>query len=123
MNQAPVTGESWPIEKAPGDAVFAGTINGTGALEVDGDAAARPTARSRASFISSEHAQQQRAPMQTFVDRFARRYTPAVVVLAIARRVRAAARDGLARRLVGRVRRLELSRARAARRRVSRARS
>jgi Cd2+/Zn2+-exporting ATPase len=82
VNQAPVTGESWPAEKRPGDEVFAGSINGDGALEVE---AVRPASDSTIARIVRlvEQAQQRRAPVQTFVDRFARRYTPAVVVLAI----------------------------------------
>jgi Cd2+/Zn2+-exporting ATPase len=81
MDQSPVTGESWPVEKASGDAVFAGTINGTGALEI---AASRPASDSTIARIIHlvQDAQQRRAPVQTFVDRFARRYTPAVVALA-----------------------------------------
>jgi Cd2+/Zn2+-exporting ATPase len=82
VNQAPVTGESWPAGKGPGDEVFAGSINGDGALEVE---AVRPASDSTIARIVRlvEQAQQRRAPIQTFVDRFARRYTPAVVVLAI----------------------------------------
>ena len=84
VDQAPVTGESLPVEKRAGTTVFAGTINGTGALEIDGARAWRPTARIARIIHLVEHAQSQRAPVQTFVDRFARRYTPAVVLLAIA---------------------------------------
>ncbi len=83
IDQAPVTGESWPVEKAPGDAVFAGTINGTGALEIE---VTRPASDSTLARIVRlvEQAERQRAPVQMFVDRFARRYTPAVVALALA---------------------------------------
>jgi Cd2+/Zn2+-exporting ATPase len=82
VNQAPVTGEPLPAEKLPGDEVYAGTINGTGALDV---LATRPANDSTLARIIHlvEHAQSQRAPVQTFVDRFARVYTPAVVVLAV----------------------------------------
>ncbi len=82
FDESPVTGESWPVEKAPGDDVFAGTINGTGAIDV---AARRLAADSTIARIIHlvEHAQKQRAPVQSYVDRFARRYTPAVVVLAV----------------------------------------
>jgi Cd2+/Zn2+-exporting ATPase len=82
VNQAPVTGESWPAEKSSGDPVFAGSINGSGALEIE---AARPASDSTIARIVRlvEQAQRQRAPVQAFVDRFARRYTPAVVALAI----------------------------------------
>ena len=82
VNQAPVTGESWPAEKGPGDEVFAGSINGDGALEVE---AVRPAGDSTIARIVRlvEQAQLRKAPIQTFVERFARRYTPAVVGLAI----------------------------------------
>jgi Cd2+/Zn2+-exporting ATPase len=82
VDQAPVTGESWPVDKAPGDDVFAGSVNGDGALELE---ATRPASDSTIARIIHlvEHAQSQRAPIQRFVDRFAARYTPAVVVLAV----------------------------------------
>jgi Cd2+/Zn2+-exporting ATPase len=81
VNQAPVTGESVPVAKSAGDRLFAGSINGHGALD------ARVTRLGRDSTIARivdlvERAQAQRAPMQHFVDRFARYYTPAVLVLA-----------------------------------------
>lgn len=81
VNQAPVTGESLPAEKGPGDEVFAGTINGRGAIEV---AVGRLRADSTVARIIHlvERAQAQRAPSQTFVERFARIYTPTVLVLA-----------------------------------------
>ena len=83
IDQSPVTGESWPVDKSPGDPVFAGTINGSGALDIE---TTRPASDSTLARIVSlvEQAQAQRAPVQTFVDRFARRYTPAVVLLAVA---------------------------------------
>jgi Zn2+/Cd2+-exporting ATPase len=83
VNEAPVTGESWPADKRPGDAVFAGSINGAGALEVE---VRRPASDSTIARIIHlvEAEQQRRAPIQTFVDRFARRYTPAVTALAVA---------------------------------------
>ena len=83
VNQAPITGESMPVEKQPADAVFAGTINGEGALEVRAD---RPAAESTLAAIARlvEQAQQSRSPTERFVDRFARGYTPAVIGLAIA---------------------------------------
>ena len=81
IDQSPVTGEAWPIDKGPDDDVFAGTINGSGTLHVE---ATRPASDSTMARIVSlvEQAQAQRAPVQRWVDRFARRYTPAVVVLA-----------------------------------------
>ncbi len=77
-----MTGESWPVEKSAGDQVFAGTMNGAGALEIQ---VSRPAADSTLARIIHlvEHAQSQRAPVQTWVDRFAARYTPAVVVMAV----------------------------------------
>jgi Cd2+/Zn2+-exporting ATPase len=82
VDQSPVTGESFPAEKAPGDEVFSGTINGTSALEVEASRVADDSTLARIIHLV-EHAQSQRAPVQTFVDRFARRYTPAVVILAV----------------------------------------
>jgi Zn2+/Cd2+-exporting ATPase len=83
VNQAPVTGESLPVEKAPGDRVFAGTINGHGALEVRVTRLRRDTTLARIIHLV-ERAQAQRAPSQTLVERFARVYTPSVIVLALA---------------------------------------
>ena len=82
FDESPVTGESRPIEKGPGDPVFAGTINGTGAIDVEASRRASDSTIARIIRLV-EHAQRQRAPVQTFVDRFARVYTPAVVVLAV----------------------------------------
>jgi Cd2+/Zn2+-exporting ATPase len=83
VNQAPVTGESLPVEKQPGAEVFGGTINGRGALEV-GVTRLRADSTIARIIHLVERAQAQRAPSQTFVDRFARVYTPAVLVLAAA---------------------------------------
>jgi Zn2+/Cd2+-exporting ATPase len=82
VNQAPITGESLPIDKAPGDEVFAGTINGRGALEVRVTRLRRDTTLARIIHLV-ERAQAQRAPAQTLVERFARVYTPAVMTLAV----------------------------------------
>jgi Cd2+/Zn2+-exporting ATPase len=82
VNQAPVTGESLPVDKEPGDDVFAGTINGRGALDVRVTRLVRDTTLARIIHLV-ERAQAQRAPAQTFVERFARVYTPSVIVLAI----------------------------------------
>jgi len=81
VNQAPVTGESLPVEKTAGDDVFAGTINGRGALDLTVTRLRRDSTIARIIHLV-ERAQAQRAPSQTFVDRFARYYTPAVLVLA-----------------------------------------
>jgi Zn2+/Cd2+-exporting ATPase len=83
VNQAPVTGESLPVDKAAGDEVFAGTINGRGALDVTVTRARRDTTLARIIHLV-ERAQAQRAPTQTLVERFAGIYTPAVIVLAVA---------------------------------------
>jgi Cd2+/Zn2+-exporting ATPase len=83
VNQAPVTGESLPIEKVAGDEVFAGTINGRGALDVVVTRLRRDSTLARIIHMV-ERAQAQRAPSQTFVDRFARVYTPVVLVVAVA---------------------------------------
>src|SRR4029079_15725002 len=83
VNQAPVTGESLPVDKTAGDEVFAGTINGRGALDVRVTRLRRDTTLARIIHLV-ERAQAQRAPAQTFVERFARVYTRAVLVLAAA---------------------------------------
>ncbi len=83
VNQAPVTGESLPIEKAPGDEVFAGTINGRGALDVSVTRLRKDTTLARIIHLV-ERAQSQRAPSQTTIERFARVYTPLVIALAAA---------------------------------------
>jgi Cd2+/Zn2+-exporting ATPase len=82
VNQAPITGESMPVEKTLGDMLFAGSINGSGVLEfrAQGDAAHSTIAR---IVQAVQEAQTQRAPVERMVDRFAHYYTPAVVVCAI----------------------------------------
>ena len=81
VNQAPVTGESLPMEKRAGDDVFAGTINGRGSLDIE---VTRLRGDSTLAHIIDlvERAQAQRAPSQTFVERFARIYTPLVLIVA-----------------------------------------
>lgn len=81
VNQAPITGESQPVSKTAGANLFAGTINGAGTLEVEVTHLAADNTISRIIQMV-EAAQEKRAPAQRFVDRFARIYTPAVVVLA-----------------------------------------
>ena len=81
VNQAPITGESLPADKQPGDEVFAGTINGHGAIEVEATRLVRDTTLARIIHLV-ESAQAERAPAQAFVDRFARVYTPVVIALA-----------------------------------------
>lgn len=82
VDQSPVTGESIPVDKAIGDAVFAGTINATGMVEVQVSAAANGTLLARI-IHAAEQAQGSRAPTQQFVDRFAAIYTPSVFTLAL----------------------------------------
>lgn len=82
LNQAPVTGEDTPVLKRVGEAVLAGTVNGEAALEVR---VTRPAAEGTIARIAQlvEQAQAQRSPAERFIDRFARYYTPAVVLLAV----------------------------------------
>jgi Cd2+/Zn2+-exporting ATPase len=81
VNESPVTGESLPVEKGRGADVFAGTINGRGALQVTVTRLGRDSTIARVVHLV-ERAQAQRAPSQMFVDRFARVYTPAVLAIA-----------------------------------------
>ncbi|WP_309477028.1 heavy metal translocating P-type ATPase [Trinickia acidisoli] len=82
VNQAPITGESLPVDKGPGDAVFAGTINEAGSFEYRVRALAGDTTLARI-IHAVEQAQGKRAPTQRFVDRFARVYTPIVFACAL----------------------------------------
>ncbi len=82
VNQAPITGESKLIPKEVGDTVFASSINGEGAIEIEVTHLAADNTISRLIQMVAD-AQERRAPAQRFVDQFARYYTPAVVVLAI----------------------------------------
>lgn len=82
INQAPITGESLPVDKAKGDQVFAGTVNETGSFEY------RVTARANDSTLARiihavESAQGSRAPTQRSVDQFAKVYTPLVFLVAL----------------------------------------
>ncbi|MDL2209392.1 heavy metal translocating P-type ATPase [Desulfovibrio sp. OttesenSCG-928-O18] len=81
INQAPITGESLPVEKAEGDVVYAGTINESGSFEFRVTAAATDSTLARI-IHAVEEAQGSRAPIQRFVDKFASIYTPAVFLLA-----------------------------------------
>ncbi len=82
VNQAPITGESVPVTKESGDAVYAGTFNNEGYLEI------KVTQNSRNTILAKiihlvEDAESQKAPVERFVEKFARIYTPTVVSLAI----------------------------------------
>jgi Cd2+/Zn2+-exporting ATPase len=81
VDEAPVSGESVPVAKAAGDVVFAGTVNGAAALRVRVTAAAADNTIARIVRLVAE-AQESRAPTERLIDRFARWYTPAVMVLA-----------------------------------------
>ena len=83
VDQASVTGESMPVDKVPGDALFAGTINLGSELQFRVTAAAGNTTLDRI-IHAVEQAQTSRAPTQRFVDRFAAVYTPAVFLIALA---------------------------------------
>lgn len=83
VNQAPITGESMPVLKVVGDPVYAGSINGMAELQV------RTTGDYDQSLLSKiaqtvRQAQQSKAPVQRFVDRFAQIYTPIVLIIALA---------------------------------------
>lgn len=79
VDEAPVTGESMPKAKLPGDPVFAGTINGEAALKVEVTAAAADNTIARIVKLVEE-AQESKAPTERFIDKFSRYYTPLVLV-------------------------------------------
>ena len=82
MNQAPVTGESVPVDKGPEDAVFAGTINGEGSIEVR---ALRTVADNTIARIISlvEEAQEKKGQSQRWIERFGARYSPLVLLAGV----------------------------------------
>ena len=82
VNQAPVTGESAPVHKADGDEVYAGTVNQEGALEIRTTGAGSDTTLERI-IRRVEEAQEAQSPTESLIDRFAKYYTPGVIVLAI----------------------------------------
>ena len=82
VDQASVTGESMPVDKGPGDPVYAGTLNVDGGIEFRATAAAGNTLLARI-IHAVEEAQGNKAPTQRFIDRFARFYTPSVFALAV----------------------------------------
>ena len=82
VNQAPITGESMPVEKSPGNAVFSGTLNESGRLEIRTEKGGEGTTLARIVHLVQD-AQSTRAPIQNLADRFTTWFLPTVVVLAI----------------------------------------
>jgi Cd2+/Zn2+-exporting ATPase len=82
VNQAPITGESIPVAKTPGSRVLAGSLNGRGVLDIRVERPASDSSLARIIHLV-ENAQAQRARSQTFIDRFARYYTPAMIAFAL----------------------------------------
>jgi len=82
VNQAPITGESAPVDKQPGSDVFAGTVNGDGLLEVESTRPAENTTLAQIVRMVGD-AQSERSPSEQWVEKFARYYTPAVMGLAL----------------------------------------
>ncbi|MBA3952256.1 MAG: cation-translocating P-type ATPase [Rubrobacter sp.] len=83
VDEAPVTGESVPVEKGVGDAVYSGSLNGQGGMLVRATKRAGDSTLQRISRLVEE-AQAKKAPAEQFVDRFSRIYTPVVVAAAVA---------------------------------------
>ncbi|MFI5253188.1 MAG: heavy metal translocating P-type ATPase [Bacteroidota bacterium] len=83
VNQSPITGESIPVMKRKGDTVFAGTLNQAGYLEIEVTKRSHDTTLARI-VQTVEEAQSGRAPIQTFVERFSRYYSPSIFFLALA---------------------------------------
>lgn len=82
VDQSPITGESVPVEKVPGDIVFAGALNGEGALEVEVTKLAKDTTMARVMKMVEE-AQTQKSPTQSFTDRFEQIFVPVVLATVV----------------------------------------
>lgn len=82
IDQAPITGESVPVEKSPGDEVFAGSVNGDGLIEIESTKAADDTTLARIIQMVGD-AGSKRAPSEKWVEKFAAVYTPVVMVVAL----------------------------------------
>ncbi|MGE0759224.1 MAG: heavy metal translocating P-type ATPase [Pirellulaceae bacterium] len=82
VNEAPITGESMPVEKEAGSSVFAGSLNGEGSLEIRASTTADQSTLAHVARLV-EQAQASRSPTERFVDQFARRYTPMVIGIAL----------------------------------------
>ena len=82
VDQAPITGESTPVDKAPGDEVFAGTLNAQGALVIEVGTPPGESTLDRVAKLVAE-AQERKAPVERWVDRFAAVYTPLVMAAAL----------------------------------------
>ena len=83
LDQSALTGEPLPVDRGPGEPVLAGSINGSGAIEVEASGGAADSTLARVARLV-EQAAARRSPTERFVERFARVYTPAVLVLAAA---------------------------------------
>jgi Cd2+/Zn2+-exporting ATPase len=80
VNQAPITGESLPVDKLPGDLVYAGSVNGQGAMRVRVSRLARDSTLARVTHMV-EQAQAQKSPTQQITERFMAWFVPAVLLI------------------------------------------